>query len=166
MKGLAVIVGLAALLLSGCSRVDSAEVAAEATRSPTVTEIDYGQQYLAIVCPKNIEGDKQKESWENLEFGVDTPQAYRKWAGDMAEANKVEAQALSDAEWPAEVQKSIDKIAVAAYDDVAPYESRANKPDPEDWDDFNDSASYGKAASDIRLKLDLPPRGEGCDAFK
>ncbi len=161
-------VAVAALGLAGCSSDPAAESGAEP--SPTVTEIDYGQQYLAIACSWNSQNDKYKKSWETADsggyvYGVDTPKAYRKWAEAMMKESKRNAKAYSDAEWPKNVQKSMDKLAAYSYADVAHYRSRANKPDPADWTD-NSAKNHQKWVGDIRLKLDLPPSGKGCKAYK
>ena len=166
-------VAAVAMGVVGCSSDSTAEPVAEP--SPAVTEIDYGQQYLAIVCPANILADtldKNEKKWFGSDgesyYGEPVPSAYKKWAAKRAVAEKKSAQQLDDAEWPEEIQKSIDVIAQDSYAYVDFYKSRAKANDSADWEDSAGvkTSKQQKAVADVRLTLDLPPSGKGCKAYK
>ncbi len=166
-------VAAVAMGVVGCSSDSTAEPVAEP--SPVVTEIDYGQQYLAIVCPGNVLNDikdKNDKKWfgsDGLIYeGESVPTAYKKWAAKKAVAEKKSAQQLDDAEWPEEIQKSIDVIAQDSYARVDFFKSRAKSNDSANWesDSGQGTRKQQKAVADVRLTLDLPPSGKGCKAYK
>lgn len=126
--------------------------------------IDYGQQYLDIVCPSIL----QRESYDNTDwadadfitYGETVPQNVRDFYAERVKLERREAKRLAAATWPTEVQDQVNIVAAEVYESVLVSKERANTETfGSDWPQYPKS---GKAASRVRLMLDLPPRGKGC----
>ena len=142
--------------------------------SPTTTEPteltieEAGALYLSAVCPANDAGDKYSKMYDRFELyasNSDTPNPKTQKAAQAAADAKVrQAQILSDPEagWPSSLRKDLDAIATQNYEFAAWYSSIADAKTWSDVESVPGSGKGSKAASSVRLKLGLPPRGEGC----
>ncbi len=161
-------VGLASAgLVAGCSTgatTASPTPTTEVTQGPiALTKKAAGQRYLAFACASNKAGERFGEAVDDIrDFGDPMTPAAKKAALNLAKVEARSARGLTSPKyvWPANVQRQIDRMAIAAFEDSATFRRVAK------WVTFDyapEQADIGEAPSVVRLRLGLPPRGEGCD---
>lgn len=170
IKPFLVVLGCGIVALAGCS--NSGSDTATASAVPTVsasatpigpvvmTEDQAADRYLLLICRSNGANDRlgatgYYDSYLGQPLDAQQKNALKK----MAKVNARVAQDLEDGDyvWPEQVREKIDKVAVQLYELSATARSTAKEGEAQVL-----SAGPGKAATVVRLKLGLPPRGKGC----
>ena len=172
---------LAMLMLAGCGTNGTSDDASRSTASPstetaaadsttttttaastttTAPPVDYGAQYLSMVKPSNCAGERFEAAGdkvpETANFDDPSIGPYRAAAADAAEASIQFYEALAAAQWPADLQPTVDALIEEVAAAAAWFQGIA---------DADDNASMvaavqaeypaGSSASLLRAKLGL-----------
>jgi hypothetical protein len=125
-----------------------------------------GAKYLRIVCPANRAEDRKAKLWKSIygkftvPYGTPVPVKMRRSFQRVADANARAGQRLNAARWPEDLHRPISRIVRSYFGSVSFYESRTTPTARRSWQKRYYSA--GGAATTVRIRLGLPPRGRGC----
>lgn len=182
MKQTAALV-VAVVTLAGCgaqSTDDPIATPSATSASPTPSETPIGPTlltkaaaasvYLEAICPANRAKDAYAsavDKYDASDEDVAPSKQARKAAGKAADAYAETARVLTDEQyqWPKKVRAAVDRIATYYFETSASYRAASKR--GVTWDDiyFDQSGTFPTDVAKVRLTLDLPPAGEGCDSY-